>query len=123
MRDALSDKLNSLLNRSFPPAVTYSLSWTSLMPLLTLVLMVTNYLLVSTDQAPEMTTVLTLNFARFRRYRIAGSWYQKPDLHSWTWYGNAGVVAKKIDHILLNIHRVFQSAGFFATETQTQAAY
>ena len=27
-----------------------------------------------------------LNFARSRRLRIAGSWYQRPALHRWTWY-------------------------------------
>ena len=32
-----------------------------------------------------------LNFARSRRLRIAGSWYQRPALHRWTWYSNAGV--------------------------------
>ncbi|KAG0724748.1 LINE-1 retrotransposable element ORF2 protein [Chionoecetes opilio] len=43
---------------------------------------------------------LLLNFARSRRLRIAGSWYQRPELHRWTWYSNAGGVAKEIDHIL-----------------------
>ena len=31
-----------------------------------------------------------LNFARSRRLRVAGSWYQRPALHRWTWYNNAG---------------------------------
>ena len=26
-----------------------------------------------------------LNFAKSRRMRIAGSWYQRPELHRWTW--------------------------------------
>ncbi|MFV0265489.1 MAG: endonuclease/exonuclease/phosphatase family protein, partial [Kluyvera sp.] len=64
-----------------------------------------------------------LNFARSRRLRIAGSWYQRPELHRWTWYSNAGEVAKEIDHILVSTRwrilqncRVFRSAEFFATD-------
>ena len=66
---------------------------------------------------------LLLNFARCRRLRIAGSWYQRPELHRWTWYSNAGGVAKEIDHILVSTRwrilqncRVFRSAEFFATD-------
>ena len=66
---------------------------------------------------------LLLNFARSRRLRIAGSWYQRPELHRWTWYSNAGGVAKEIDHILVGTRwrilqncRVFRSAEFFATD-------
>ena len=66
---------------------------------------------------------LLLNFARSRRLRIAGSWYQRPPLHRWTWYSNAGGVAKEIDHILVSTRwrilqncRVFRSAEFFATD-------
>ena len=66
---------------------------------------------------------LLLNFARSRRLRIAGSWYQRPELHRWTWYSNAGGVAKEIDHILVSTRwrilrncRVFRSAEFFATD-------
>ncbi|XP_045130251.1 uncharacterized protein LOC123515575 [Portunus trituberculatus] len=40
-----------------------------------------------------------LNLARSRWLRIAGSRYQRPALHRWTWYNNAGRVAK-IGHIL-----------------------
>ena len=64
-----------------------------------------------------------LNLARSRRLRIAGSWYQRPALHCWTWYSNAGGVAKEIDHILVSTRwkilqncRVFRSAEFFATD-------
>ena len=39
---------------------------------------------------------LLMNFAKSRRLRIAGSWYQRPELHHWTWYSNAGGVAKEI---------------------------
>lgn len=66
---------------------------------------------------------LLLDFARSRRLRIAGSWYQRPELHRWTWYSNAGGVAKEIDHILVSTRwrilqncRVFRSAEFFATD-------
>ena len=43
-----------------------------------------------------------LSFAKLRRLRIAGSWYQRPELHRWTWYSNPGGVAKEIDHILVS---------------------
>ncbi|KAG0730330.1 Conserved oligomeric Golgi complex subunit 4 [Chionoecetes opilio] len=66
---------------------------------------------------------LLLNFARSRRLRIAGSWYQRPELHRWTWYSNAGGVAKEIDHILVSTRwrilqncRVYRSAEFFGTD-------
>ncbi|KAG0730190.1 Craniofacial development protein 2 [Chionoecetes opilio] len=65
---------------------------------------------------------LLLNFARFRRLRIAGSWYQRPELHRWTWHSNAGGVAKEIDHILVSTRwrilqncRVYRRAEFFGT--------
>ena len=44
---------------------------------------------------------LLLNLARSRKLRNAGSWYQRPERHRWTWYSNAGGVAKEIDHILV----------------------
>ena len=47
---------------------------------------------------------LLLKFAKSSRLRIAGSWYQRPELHRWTWYNNAGGVAKEIDHILVSTH-------------------
>ncbi|KAG0722293.1 Craniofacial development protein 2 [Chionoecetes opilio] len=66
---------------------------------------------------------LLLNFARSRMLRIAGSWYQRPELHRWTWYSNAGGVAKEIDHILVSTRwrilqncRVYRSAEFFGTD-------
>ena len=34
--------------------------------------------------------------------RIAGSWYQRPDLHRFTWYSNAGDAIKEVDHILVS---------------------
>ncbi|KAG0727408.1 Craniofacial development protein 2 [Chionoecetes opilio] len=72
---------------------------------------------------------LLLNFARSRRLRIAGSWYQRPELHRWTWYSNAGGVAKEIDHILVSTRwrilqncRVYWSAEFFGTDHRLVAA-
>ena len=70
-----------------------------------------------------------LNFARSRRLRVAGSWYQRPALHRWTWYSNAGGVAKEIDHILVSTRwripqncRVFRSAELFATDQRLAVA-
>ena len=35
---------------------------------------------------------------------MAGSWFQHPQAHRWTWYSNAGSVAKEIDHVLVDGH-------------------
>ena len=35
-----------------------------------------------------------LDFARSRGLTVAGSWFQCPQVHRWTWYSNAGGVAK-----------------------------
>ena len=53
-----------------------------------------------------------LNFARSRRRRIAGSWYQRPVLHRWTWYSNARRLAKEINHILVSTHGILELQGF-----------
>ena len=45
---------------------------------------------------------LLLDFARVWGLRIAGSWYQRPLSHRWSWYSNAGGVAKEIDHVLVD---------------------
>ena len=42
-----------------------------------------------------------LDFGRSHGFRVAGSWFQRPQAHRWTWYKNVGVVAKKIDHVLV----------------------
>jgi len=34
--------------------------------------------------------------------RVAGSWFQRPQAHRWTWHYNAGGVAKEIDHVLID---------------------
>ena len=34
-----------------------------------------------------------LDVARSRGLRVAGSWFQHPQAHRWTWYSNAGGVA------------------------------
>ena len=53
---------------------------------------------------------------------VAGSWFQHPPAHCWTWYSNAGSVAKEIDHVLVDGHwrtiqngRVQWSAQFLNT--------
>ena len=43
-----------------------------------------------------------LDFARSHGLRVAGSWFQHPQGHRWTWYSNAGDVAKGIDHVLID---------------------
>ena len=43
-----------------------------------------------------------LDFARSRGFRVAGSWFQCPQDHRWTWYSNAGGVAKGIEHVVVD---------------------
>ena len=38
-----------------------------------------------------------LDFARSRGLRVAGSWFQRPQVHHWIWCSNAGGVVKEID--------------------------
>ena len=54
---------------------------------------------------------------------MVGSWFQRSQAHHWTWYSNAGSVAKKIDHVLIDGRwrmiqncRVYRSAQFLNTE-------
>ena len=64
-----------------------------------------------------------LDFARCHGLRVAGSWFQRPQAHRWTWYSNAGGVAKEIDHVLVDGHwrmiqncRVYRSVQFLNTD-------
>ena len=64
-----------------------------------------------------------LDFARSHGLREAGSWFQPPQAHRWTWYSNAGNVTKEIDHVLIDGHwrmiqncRVYRSAQFLNTD-------
>ena len=64
-----------------------------------------------------------LDFARRHGLRVAGSWFQHPQAHRWTWYSNAGGVAKEIDHVLVDGRwrmiqncRVYRSAQFLNTD-------
>lgn len=43
-----------------------------------------------------------LNLARFRISRIAGSWYQRLEVHRWSQFSNGGKVAKEVEHILIS---------------------
>ena len=43
-----------------------------------------------------------LDFARSHGFRVAGSWFQHRQAHRWTWYSNAGGVAKEIDDLLVD---------------------
>ena len=63
------------------------------------------------------------DFARSHGLKVAGSWFQCPQTHHWTWYSNAGGVAKEIDHVLVDGHwrmiqncRVYQSAQLLNTD-------
>ena len=53
-----------------------------------------------------------LDFARSHGLRVAGSWFQRPQAHFWTWYSNAGGVVKEIDHVLVDGRwRMTRTAG------------
>ena len=53
-----------------------------------------------------------LDFARSYGLRVAGSWFQRSQAHRWTWYSNAGGVAKEIDHVLVDGHwMIIQNFG------------
>ena len=60
-----------------------------------------------------------LDFARSHGFMVAGSWFQRPQAHRWTWYSNACGVAKEIDHVLIDGRwrmiqncRVYRNAQF-----------
>ena len=64
-----------------------------------------------------------LNFARSHGLKVAGSWFQHPQDHRWTWYSNIGELAKEIDHVLVDglwrmvpNCRVYGSAQFLNTD-------
>ena len=70
-----------------------------------------------------------LDFARSFGLRVAGSWFQHPQAHRWTWYSKAGGVAKEIEHVLVDGRwrmiqncRVKWSAQFLNTEHRLVAA-
>ena len=46
-----------------------------------------------------------LDFARSHGLRVAGSWFQLPQTHHWTWNSNAGGMAKEIDHVFVDGRR------------------
>ena len=71
----------------------------------------------------NQNSIKFLDFARSHGLRVAGSCFQHPQAHRWTWYSNAGGVAKEIDHVLINgCWRIVQncwvhkSAQFLNTE-------
>ena len=54
-----------------------------------------------------------LDFARSNGFRVAGSWFQRSQAHCWTWYSNAGGVAKEIDCVLVDgLWRMIQNGRF-----------
>ena len=77
-------------------------------------------------RASKMASLLRCGWrsgARSHGLRVAGSWFQHPQAHCWTWYSNAGGVAKEIDHVLVDSHwrmiqncRVYRSAQFLNTD-------
>ena len=71
----------------------------------------------------NVNSSMFLDFAKSRKLRIAGSWFQRRDLHRWTWYSNANNAKKELDHVLISTRfkclqncRVYRSAEFFGTD-------
>ena len=71
----------------------------------------------------NQNSIKFLHFARSHGLRVAGSWFLHPQAHHWTWYSNAGGVAKEIDHVLVDGRwrmiqncRVYRSAQFLNTD-------
>ena len=54
------------------------------------------------SETANLNSTKFLDFARSHELRVAGSWFQHPRDHYWTWYSNAGGVAKEIDHVLID---------------------
>ena len=55
-----------------------------------------------------------LDFARSHGLGVAGSWFQRPQTHRWTWYSIAGGVAKEIDHVLVDCRwRMIQNCSVY----------
>ena len=67
----------------------------------------------------NMNSTKFLDITRSHGLRMAGSWFQCPQAHRWTWYSNAGGVAKEIGHVLITGRwrmiqncRVYRNAQF-----------
>ena len=70
-----------------------------------------------------------LDFGRSHGLRVAGSSFQRPKAHCWTWYSNAGGVAKEVDHVLVDGRwrmiqnfRIYWSAHFLNTDRRLMVA-
>ena len=77
----------------------------------------------------NQNTTKSFDFARSHGLRVAGSWFQHPQTHHWTWYSNAGGVAMEIDHMIVDGHwrmiqncRVYQSAQFLNADDRLVVA-
>ena len=64
------------------------------------------------------------DFERSHGLQVADSWFQRPQAHRWTWYSNAGGVAKEIGHVLVDGRwrmiqncRVYRSVQFLNMST------
>ena len=60
---------------------------------------------------------------------MASIWFEHSQAHRWTWYSNAGDMAREIDHVLVDGHwrmtqncRVYQSAQFLNTDNRLVVA-
>ena len=70
-----------------------------------------------------------LDNARSHGLSVAGSWFQHPQAHRWTWDSNAGGVAKEMDHVFIDSHwrmiqncRVNRSAQLINTDHRVGVA-
>jgi len=63
---------------------------------------------------PNENSDLFLSFCRGHNLIIAGSWFQRKDIHRFSWTSNDGIPRKEIDHVLSScaklVHQLVQSS-------------
>jgi len=58
--------------------------------------------------SPNENSELFLSFCRGHNLSIAGSWFQRKDIHRFSWLSNDGATRKEIDHILFSCGKLVQ---------------
>ena len=53
---------------------------------------------------PNDNSARLLDFCLGADLRVAGSWFERHDIHRFSWYSYDGQTAKEIDHVLVNTH-------------------
>ena len=70
----------------------------------------------------NLNSMKFLDFARSDGLRVAGSWFQHPQAHRWTWYSNAGSVAKEIELVIIGGRwRMIQNCRVYRSDHQSDS--